>query len=158
MITICKDQIYPHCTIVESLPFQSSVYQSASSCQYLQTSQRALLPAPQRARKSPYACNDFNAHPSRFVRWSWVCRQEHWFKMCVCVCVWTQNGLPVQSENGCQGGESKLFAHVQTCRMDEDTDGISLWRTFLLSSPLCVWRDMETSAGMDRHLIEWGKT
>lgn len=108
---------------------------------YLQASQRALPPAAQRARKSPYACSDFNVHPSRFmiVRWSWVCRQEPWFK--VCVCVWTQNGLPVQTGNGCQGGESKLFAHVQTCRMDEDTDGISLWEDFSSElASLCLER------------------
>lgn len=50
------------------------------------------------------------------------------------------NSLTVGSEKGCHGSESRLFAHVQTSRMDEDTDGFSLRWTFLLNQPLCGWR------------------
>lgn len=50
------------------------------------------------------------------------------------------NGLTVRREKGCHGSESRLFAHVQTSRMDEDTDGFSLRWTFLLSRPVCGWR------------------
>lgn len=74
----------------------------------------------------------------------------------LCVCL-VSNCLPVGSEKGCRGGEGELFAHVQCSRMDEDTDGISLW-TFLLTWPLCVWRDTESSAGIDSHPIEGGQT
>lgn len=50
------------------------------------------------------------------------------------------NSLTVRREKGCHGSESRLFAHVQTSRMDEDTDGFSLRWTFLLSQPVCGWR------------------
>lgn len=50
------------------------------------------------------------------------------------------NSLTVGSEKGCHGSESRLFAHVQTSRMDEDTDGFSLRWTFLLAQPLSGWR------------------
>ncbi len=70
MITICKHQVYPHCAILEGLPYKHSVFQSTvvrrsrhcsengvSSCQYLQASQTALLPVSQRARKCCSVCD-----------------------------------------------------------------------------------------------------
>lgn len=49
------------------------------------------------------------------------------------VCAYIQMVCQCEVKRGCRGGESELFAHVQTSRMDEDTDGISLWWTFLLT-------------------------
>lgn len=145
MITICKDQIYPHCAIVEGLPFKycfsvsivlhRSLHCSengVSSCQYL----RGLCYQRHKEPGSLLMCVPTKMFIS-LNSWCRVSRQEPRFPetlMCVCVCVF---GL----KRVAMGGESKLFAHVQTSRMDEDTDGISLWWTFLLTlATVCLER------------------
>jgi len=165
MITICKQKIHPLWAIVMACHLNTAVFRALWSIDLLTVQKNRASPFLYRLGQLCLPCNKepgslvlcvtIKMFISQSLRGCWVCCQELWF--CECVCV-DSYGLPVWSEKGCQGGESMLFAHVQTCRMDEDTDGISLWWTFLQTSPLCVWRDMETSARMDRHPIEWGKT
>lgn len=94
MITICKHQIYPHCAIVEGLPFKHSttVHRSprrsengVSSRQYLQASQTALLPSVTKSQEVSFSVRLLK-RLSLSIHECWVCRQELWFSVFVCVC------------------------------------------------------------------------
>lgn len=87
------------------------------------TSQTALLPSSQKSQEVSFIVQLLK------LLSLWICDVCVIRILLLCVCVYS-HGLPVWSEKGCQGGESTLFAHVQTHRMDEDRDGISLWWTF----------------------------
>lgn len=101
-----------------------------SFCQYFQASLRWLLCQRHNEPGSFAPC----ATPKAFISldsWGgcWDCHPGPLDS----VCAYIQMVCRFEVKRGCRGGESELFAHVPTSRMDEDTDGISLWWTFLLT-------------------------
>lgn len=135
-ITICKQGLNP-CRATAVLSFKPNVGQITGFHR-----SQLLRPLFCQCHNEPGSLVLLDSTP-----WEGVGSPVKNFDLCVWFC-------QCEVKRRCQGGECVLFAHVQTCRMD-DTDGISLRLTFLRTLCLCVWTDMETLARLNRHLTEW---
>lgn len=145
MITICKHQLNPHCATAEGSPFRQCFSKccgpesGVSSRRFSPSFSEGFATSVTKSQEVALLCVR-RLKPQPISRDSWdgvgsAVNNPPRFNVCMCVV------CQCEVKRGCQGGEDKLFAHVQSGRMDGGHRWVSLRWTFLLTcASLCLER------------------